>query len=135
MKKIFLLLIIIPVLLTGCFKELPLQEVRACNSSDDCIIVNGGGCCKCDISINKGYEDYWEIKLEQPVDCHNVVCNPCYGGEQEAVCMNNQCSAKAVEIIEEPEIEICLFREAQLLFETHYWKRLDWVAPREFHLC
>lgn len=98
MKKIILVLMVLPVLLTGCFEKIPLSEVKACESNEECIMVPGGGCCNCKISINSEYEGYWEKWLEQPIDCHLVDCIPCYDGEQEAVCENNQCRLIPVEL-------------------------------------
>jgi hypothetical protein len=99
MRKIIIFLALISLIflasITGCFKEIPMSEVLACERDSDCVLVYSTGCCKCQMAINRDYQEYWE-RLEQrenQEECEGIKCEPC--GPSKAIgkqCVNNACT-------------------------------------------
>ncbi|MBW2990678.1 hypothetical protein KY348_03170 [Candidatus Woesearchaeota archaeon] len=94
MKTIIFILIASLILISGCFKEINTEEVKACEFDSDCILVFSVGCCKCQTSINSDYKEYWEeLEKKHKEDCEGVLCKSC--GPTKVIgteCRNNTCS-------------------------------------------
>ena len=87
------LLVICLVLVSGCFKVLPMEEVQACEFNSDCIQVYSVGCCKCPLAINSDYREYWdELGKKNKEECEGVVCVQCSPSKPIGTeCNNNTC--------------------------------------------
>ncbi|MBN2458866.1 hypothetical protein JXB28_01150 [Candidatus Woesearchaeota archaeon] len=78
MRAIIILFIMATLIISGCFKELPLEQVQACKFDSDCIDVFDAGCCKCPTTINSDYKEYWdELTRHKSKGCEGAVCDPC----------------------------------------------------------
>jgi hypothetical protein len=93
--KVFSIIIIVSlaIILTGCFKELPLEQVKKCEFGSDCIMTYSPGCCKCPAAINKDYSDYWDqLNKKQSRNCEGAVCDQCGPIAISADCLNQTCT-------------------------------------------
>ncbi|MFC1691031.1 hypothetical protein ACFL0W_02510 [Nanoarchaeota archaeon] len=89
MRKIIAILVLASLFLISCQKDYTIDEMKACSSDDDCIVVEGRGCCGCDTVINKNYEDYWYDR--SPVSCPGRLCKVCQPIPEAGKCENNLC--------------------------------------------
>jgi len=91
MKKILISFVISTLLIVGCSVQPLPDDLRSCDSTDDCISVGGRGCCSCDTPINKRYEDLWYNRKvsECPAD---RMCEPCPPPAIDIECINNRCA-------------------------------------------
>lgn len=81
------------LILSGCFKELPLEQVQKCEFSSDCIKVYTPGCCKCPATINKDYEEYWaQLNKKKSVNCEAAECTDCGIKSLGTDCINQTCT-------------------------------------------
>jgi hypothetical protein len=91
--KLFIMLILMSaIILSSCSKPVSVDDVQKCEHSSDCVLAYTAGCCKCPMSINKEYVDYWDkankINLKT---CEGVVCDACGPKAISTGCMNNSC--------------------------------------------
>ena len=90
MNCLAILLLFSTIFLNGCTNELPQPtDLGFCDSDQDCIIVNGRGCCGCYDVINKQHEKWWnERKVEE---CPGRTCEVCPDKPVSVRCVNNVC--------------------------------------------
>jgi hypothetical protein len=92
MRIAFIIIVISAVLISGCFKEIPIEEVQSCKFDSDCIDVFSADCCKCPTTINSKYADYWdELSRYNSKGCEGAVCEPCPPKAIGTECKDDKC--------------------------------------------
>jgi len=92
MRAIIILIIISSLFLSSCFKEIPIEEVQACEFGSDCIEVFDAGCCKCPATINSEYQEYWdELSRHKNKGCEGAVCEACPPKDIGTECKEGKC--------------------------------------------
>jgi hypothetical protein len=93
--------VLVAFLFIGCSPKYTDEQIKACNSSDDCIMVpviqTASDCCSCseDMAINKNFVKYWYNK-QQYKACGKIQCPFCMLNKvTRAVCENSVCMAKS----------------------------------------
>ena len=76
--------------ISGCAKDISFEESRRCNSSDECVVVEGRKCCECSTVINKQYEEWWNNRWIKPCT-PGTVCKLCPSQVYSAGCKDNVC--------------------------------------------
>ena len=110
-KKILIGILVIGIILISAFwvyenQRISEGELYACDKSNDCIIVDGIGCCACPTSINKQYLEYWREKSRAKHDCSDIRCIGCLGPKEyfEAKCIDKRCKAVPKQFTEQVTI-------------------------------
>jgi len=93
--------LIFVIFISGCSEEkvinygkqqvVSYDELVKCDSDDDCVVVEGRGCCGCDAVINKEHKDYWynrDVEGCLPAGRTCEMCAPEFIG---AKCEENIC--------------------------------------------
>ncbi|MEE9525263.1 MAG: hypothetical protein V3V78_01500 [Candidatus Woesearchaeota archaeon] len=93
MRIIIIGMIILSVLLiSGCQKDMPPEELMKCDVDEDCIVVEERGCCGCPAVINKQHEDWWNNR-KVVESCPGRECELCAQYYEPARCEDNVCTA------------------------------------------
>ena len=75
-----------------------VEDLYACNFSEDCIAVVSHSYCSCPIFINKKYFDYYE-SLPIPHYDPSIACSICPSVENvKAKCDNERCGYDVIDI-------------------------------------